>query len=132
MNGLGESDFQDLLKLTTMSTVFYFNGNYYKQLEGVAMGSPLGPVLANHILCHHKSKWLREYLVSHAPIFYKRYINDIFVLLKSVNHVTIFFFFLSKFQIACEIEKDRSLAFIRIIIIPSSVPPPISHSFSQV
>ena len=30
-----------------MGTVFYFNGNYYKQLDGVAMGSPLGPVLAN-------------------------------------------------------------------------------------
>ena len=31
INGLSKSDFQDLLKLTKMSTVFYFNGNYYKQ-----------------------------------------------------------------------------------------------------
>ena len=38
INGLNKSDYQDLLKLKTVSTVFYFNGNYYKQLDGVAMG----------------------------------------------------------------------------------------------
>ena len=38
INGLSKSDFRDLLKLTTMGTVFYFNDNYYKQLDGVAMG----------------------------------------------------------------------------------------------
>ena len=48
INGLSKSDFQDLLKWTTMGTVFYFNGNYYKQLDGVAMGSPLGPEI--HII----------------------------------------------------------------------------------
>ena len=81
INGLSISDFRDPLKLKTMSAVFYFNGNYYKQLDGVAMGSSsLGPALANAFLCCHESKWLRE-------CFYKRYVNDIFVLLKSENHV---------------------------------------------
>ena len=30
IDGLSKSDFRDLLKLTTTSTVFYFSGNYYK------------------------------------------------------------------------------------------------------
>ena len=41
INGLSKSDFRDLLKLTTMGTVSFFNGKYYKQLDGVAMGYPL-------------------------------------------------------------------------------------------
>ena len=78
INGLSKSDFRDLLKLTTMDSVFYFNGNYYKQLDRVAMGSPLGPALANAFLCHHERKWLRECSVTYAPIFYKRFVDDIF------------------------------------------------------
>ena len=95
INGLSKSDFRDLLKLTTMGTVFYFNGNYHKQLDGVAIRSPLGPALANAFLCHHERKWLRECPVAYAPIFYKRYIDDIFVLLKSENHVNNLLFYLN-------------------------------------
>ena len=69
INGLSKSDFRDLLKLTTMGTVFYFNVNCYKQLDGIAMGSPLGPAFANAFLRHHQSKWLREFPVAYAPIF---------------------------------------------------------------
>ena len=87
INGLSKSDFQDLLKLTTRGTVFYFNGNYYKQLDGVVMGSPLGPALANAFLYHHKRKWLRECPVAYAPIFYKRHVDEIFVQLNSESHV---------------------------------------------
>ena len=47
INGLSKNDFQDLLKLTTMGALFYFVGNYYKELDSVTMGSPLGPALAN-------------------------------------------------------------------------------------
>ena len=54
-----------------MWTVFYFNGNYYKHLDGVALGSPLETALANAFLCLHEGKWLRECLVAYAPIFYK-------------------------------------------------------------
>ena len=56
INGLSKSDFRDLLKLKTMGTVFYFNCDYYKQLDSVAMGSSYGPALANVILCHHERK----------------------------------------------------------------------------
>ena len=55
-NGLSKSDLRDLFKLTTMGAVFYFKGNYYKRLDGVAMGFPLGPALANAFLCHHEKK----------------------------------------------------------------------------
>ena len=114
INGLSKSDFRDLLKLATMGTVFYFNGNYYKQLDGLAMGSPLGPALANAFLCYHGRKWLRECPVTYAPIFYKRYVDDIFVLLKSESQVNNLLFYQIYIRFTCEIEKDRYLAFLDI------------------
>ena len=35
-------DFPSLLNITTKESFFTFNNKYYKQVEGVAMGSPLG------------------------------------------------------------------------------------------
>lgn len=38
------------LNAATKNQLFQFNGNLYEQTDGVAMGSPLGPLLAN-VLC---------------------------------------------------------------------------------
>ena len=35
-------DFPSLLNIATKESFFTFNNKYYKQVEGVAMGSPLG------------------------------------------------------------------------------------------
>ena len=40
-------DFRNLLNVVTQETFFMFNNKYYKQVDGVAMGSPLGPALPN-------------------------------------------------------------------------------------
>ena len=34
-----------------------FNGEYYDQIDGVAMRSPLGPVLANIFKCDFEKNW---------------------------------------------------------------------------
>ena len=54
VNGISKRDFKRLLEMSTKGTVFYFNGQYYRQKDGVAMGSPLGPALANAFLAHHE------------------------------------------------------------------------------
>jgi len=41
---------KDLLVFATKKSHFVFDGQFFDQSDGVAMGSPLGPVLAN-ILC---------------------------------------------------------------------------------
>ena len=43
VNGITKNDFKELLQMSTKGTVFYFDGRYYRQKDGVAMGSPLGP-----------------------------------------------------------------------------------------
>jgi hypothetical protein len=37
-----------------------FDGALYKQGDGVAMGSPLGPLFANIFLSFHEKSWLAE------------------------------------------------------------------------
>ena len=84
VKGISKHDFKRLLEISTKGTVFFFNGSYYKQRDGVAMGSPLGPALANAFLAHHETVWLEECLLAFAPIFFARYVDDIFFCTKSL------------------------------------------------
>ena len=47
VKGISKNDFRDLLNLATKESFFTFNNRFYIQVDGVAMGSPLGPILAN-------------------------------------------------------------------------------------
>ena len=44
---LNKEAFRELLTLAITESFFLFDGKFYQQTDGVAMGSPLGPILAN-------------------------------------------------------------------------------------
>ena len=46
-NGFNVQSFRKLLELAVIDTHFIFNGEIFKQTDGMAMGSPLGPTFAN-------------------------------------------------------------------------------------
>ena len=49
----------NLIKLLTLATkhqLFQFNGKLYEQVGGVAMGSPLGPLMSNAFMCSLEEK----------------------------------------------------------------------------
>ena len=48
-----KNEFKDLLSISTKESYFIFNNILYKQIDGVATGSPLGSSLANVFLAHH-------------------------------------------------------------------------------
>ena len=52
-NNFSRSDFEKLLRMALQNNFFNSDGNIYKPTHGVAMGSPLGPSLANVFLCFH-------------------------------------------------------------------------------
>ena len=66
-----------------MSHFFTFDNKYYCQLDGVAMGSPLGPTLANVFLCHFEKHWLSDCLQDFCPNIYRRYVDNIYVTFNS-------------------------------------------------
>ena len=47
VKGMLKRHFKQFLTLSVKSYFFLFNSVYYKQIDGVATGSPLGPTLAN-------------------------------------------------------------------------------------
>ena len=50
--------FKDLLLSSVKDIIFLFNSKVFSQIDGVGMGTPLGPTFANLFLCHHETKWL--------------------------------------------------------------------------
>ena len=54
--------FRNLLTVATEESFFMFNNKFYKQIDGVAMGSPLGRAIANISMCSFENKWLKDCL----------------------------------------------------------------------
>ena len=50
IQGINKEEFRSLLPLTTKESYFIFNESLYKQKDGVAVGSELGPTVANAFL----------------------------------------------------------------------------------
>ena len=58
LNNINWIDFEKLFRPAQSNNFFNFEGKVYKQIDEVAMGSPLGPTLANAFLCFHEQIWL--------------------------------------------------------------------------
>ena len=63
-------DLQQLLLFCTYNIQFKFNGEIYRQKDGVAMGSPLGPLLADIFMASLENNKLHQF-INHF-ILYKR------------------------------------------------------------
>ncbi|CAF1407553.1 unnamed protein product [Rotaria sp. Silwood1] len=85
-----------LLDTSTQDTNFIFNNKIYSQINGVAMGSPLGPVFADIYV-----NYLENKLMSHADL------NKIIDILNSFDNCIVF---------TCEEEVNNSLPFLDIYI----------------
>ena len=57
IEGINKSESKNLLSLATQESYFIFNDVLYKKKDGVAMGSPLGPTMANVFLSFNEVKW---------------------------------------------------------------------------
>ena len=74
--------FVKLLQIATGGT-FCHNDKLYKQVDGVAMGNPLGPTLANFFLAHIETTLFDN--ISSKPDLYLRYVDDIFAVFRSLQ-----------------------------------------------
>ena len=77
------SDIILLLDFCLKNTYFSFQGQFYEQVEGAAMGSPVSPIVANIYM-----EYLEQKALSTAPypsMFWCRFVDDTFVIHKEVN-----------------------------------------------
>ena len=78
---------RELLTLAAYESFFIFDQVMYRQSDGVAMGSPLGPIFVNAYLCHFEKQWLSECPPDFLPRVFKRYVDDIFVMFLCQSHL---------------------------------------------
>ena len=82
------------------------------------MGSPLGPPLVNAFLCFHEKKWLEQCPEEFKPVYYRRYVKDIFVLFRPRDHLIKFRDYLNKcdpnMKFSFEEEQNGKLPFLDI------------------
>ena len=57
---IARQELKKLFEFATSGTHFCFVGNYYDQIDRTAMGSPLGPVLANLFIGFHEKRMVRS------------------------------------------------------------------------
>jgi len=81
--------------LLLATLISLFNGLFYDQVDGVAMGSPLALVLANFFMGHFEKLWLKNY-TGPKVLYYGRYVDDIICCFKNSNYASLFFQYLLK------------------------------------
>ena len=112
---LTRTDLVDLLSVATKGQLFQFSGALYEQTDGVAMGSPLGPLLANVFMSSIEESLERE---GKLPSFYRRYVDDTLTVMADVASATDFLDTLnnahSSVKFMMEIESNGMLPFLGI------------------
>ena len=67
--------FIEFIKLCVDNNTFQYENNFFRQKFGIAMGSPLSPILANLYMEMFESELLPT--ISPAPVAWFRYVDDI-------------------------------------------------------
>jgi len=102
--------------MSVLNSFFIFEGKLFQQIEGLGMGLPLGPTFANIFMCYHEKNWLNSCPDSFKPVFYRRYVDDTFLLFKSRDHIELFLNYLNSqhpnINFTMEVEHDNSLSFL--------------------
>ena len=116
---LNKSELRSLFTTATAQTHFIFNGSFYDQIDGVAMRSPLAPILANLFMGHHEKLWLKNFNGS-TILFYRRYVDDTFCLFNSDRDATIFFDHINSehpnIKFTMEKQVNHKLPFLDVLI----------------
>ena len=68
----------DLLRLVLTCNNFTFNGQNYLQVGGTAMGTKTAPNYAVNVMNFFEKRFVYSYFLQ--PLFWKRYIDDIFMM----------------------------------------------------
>ena len=100
-------------------TIFSSNGKLYKQIDGVSMGSPLGPTLANIIMTEFEDIIIKPLTNAGRIKFYKRYVDDTLILTKPSDIPYIFAKFNSfhpSIQFTIDDFNDNDIHFLDIQI----------------
>ena len=107
----------ELLTLGTTEVPFVDpNGNIYTQINGVSMGSALGPTFAEFYMAHIENN---IFINNPKPTLYVRYVDDILVLTNDLGEV---FLLKNKFEtnsilkFTVEVNQNNKIPFLDVLV----------------
>ena len=111
--------FRELLTRATTEFCFKFNNKLYVQVDGISMGNPLGPAIANVFMSYLENKYMKNYH-SH-PTHYFRYMDDILCFFRDEKDIDSFHLFINSLheniKFEPEYEKENKMEFLDLTII---------------
>jgi hypothetical protein len=116
---LTNPDTAKLAEVCLRSTFFSYQGEFYEQTSGVAMGSPLSPIVANLFMENFEKKALDSFPLK--PSRWKRYVDDTNVLWPH-GKVELQKFFLhlnsisEDIKFTMKLEENDSIPFLDVLI----------------
>ena len=113
--GMNKRQFRKLLNRTCKTTTLQFDGKFYHQIDGMAMGSPLDPAMADIFM-----NWLVETATtkSNHQFTVHRYVDDLFLAFDDPNHIDhVFNSIHQKIKFTKDSEENNKLAFLDVQII---------------
>lgn len=110
-------EYADLVHHCLTTNYFIYQGEYFLQIDGVAMGSPVAPVVANLWMEHFENGAIAT--APQAVKIWKRYVDDVFCIMKGnesdvQNYLAHLNSIHCKMRFTYEMEKDRSIAFLDV------------------
>ena len=106
----------DVLRMCLTTTYFKCDGNFYAQIEGAAMGSPVSAIVANLFMEEYEGKALEAY--QDPPKYWGRYVDDAIAVIKtahvepSTHHLNAQH---TSIQWTSELESDGKLPMLDIL-----------------
>ena len=80
----------------------------------------MGPTLANIFLGHNETKWLDDCPPEFKPLYYRRYVDDIFLLFENIQCLEGFHQYMNaqhpNMNFTYELETNDSLAFLDVFV----------------
>ena len=100
------------------NTYIQFKNQFYRQIFGVPMGSPISVIIANLVMETIETKDLQTF--QNPPIMWKRYVDDTFVVIKK-NNLETFHEHLNNIEASIkftlETESSNFLPFLDVLVV---------------
>ena len=115
---LRREEMKHLLETAVKNVLFRFMNRTFIQVDEVAMGSPLGPLLADIFMAELEKKLNR--FSTNKPIVWYRYVDDIFCIFNKTQNIGYVLSSINKrhpnISFTKETEISNSLAFLDVLV----------------
>ena len=113
-----KEDFMSLIRVCVENSSFQFKDKFFKQKFGMAMGSPLSPILANLYMEYFEKELMAN--IQNKPLMWLRYVDDVWAILdKEANHLDLLNEINSlspTIKFTVETEQDGELPFLDCLV----------------